>query len=79
MDKEWLQELVDRNRYRMLGALGGFIFALLVIHYGLLWTLFILLCVGIGYWVGKQLDEEPDRLVRLLERLLDRLHPPGRR
>jgi len=75
VDKEWLRELVDQNRYRILGALGGLVFALLVIRFGLFWALFILLCVGIGYWVGKRLDEEPESLFRMLDRWL----PPGRR
>lgn len=75
MDKEWLRELVEHHRNRILGALIGLIFALLVIRFGLLWTLFILLCVGIGYWVGKRLDEEPESLLHIFDRLL----PPGGR
>jgi uncharacterized membrane protein len=74
VEKEWLRELSQTHRYKVLGGLGGLVFALLVIRFGFLWTLFILLCCGIGYWVGKRLDEEPESLVQILERLL----PPGR-
>jgi uncharacterized membrane protein len=73
MDQEWLRELAARHRYKILGAVGGLVFAMLVIRFGILWTLFILLCCGIGYWIGKRLDEEPDSLLRILERLI----PPG--
>ncbi len=75
MDLEWLRELAEGHRYKVLGALGGLVIALLVIRFGFAWTMFILLCTGIGYWVGKRLDEEPDSLVRILERMI----PPGGR
>ena len=75
MDKEWLRELMEEHRYRILGALVGLVFALLIIRFGILWALFILFCVGIGYWVGKQLDEDPERLIHIFDRLL----PPGGR
>jgi len=75
VDKEWLRELVEEHRYRILGALIGLVVALLIIRFGILWALFILLCVGIGYWVGKQLDEDPERLFHIFDRLL----PPGGR
>ncbi|MDB4897934.1 MAG: hypothetical protein JWN15_4196 [Firmicutes bacterium] len=71
---EWLRELALNHRFKLLGGLGGLVFALLVIRFGFLWTLFILVCCGLGYWIGKQLDEEPESLVQMLERLL----PPGR-
>lgn len=69
MNQEWLRELAQNHRHKILGGLGGLIFALLVIRLGLLWSLFILLCTGIGYWVGKRLDEEPDSLVQMLQRI----------
>jgi uncharacterized membrane protein len=75
MDLEWLRDLAEHHRYKVIGGLGGFVFALLVIRFGFLWTLFILLCCGIGYWVGKRLDEEPETLMQILDRLL----PPGGR
>jgi len=75
MDQEWLREMAATHRYKILGGLGGLVFAMLVIRFGILWTLFILLCCGIGYWVGKRFDEEPESLLRILERLI----PPGGR
>lgn len=75
MDWEWLRDLAIHHRYKALGGLGGLVFALLVIRFGLPWTVFILLCAGTGYWIGMKLDEEPDSLVRVLDRLI----PPGGR
>jgi uncharacterized membrane protein len=72
---EWLRELAESHRHKIIGGLGGLVFALLVIRFGFLWTLFILLCSGTGYWIGKRLDEEPERLFQFL----DRIWPPGRR
>lgn len=70
---EWLKELAEHHRFKVIGLLLGLVLSLLVIHYGPLLTLFIVLCVGIGYYVGKKLDDEPEGLAELLERLL----PPG--
>lgn len=74
MDWEWLREMAEEHRYKVLGGLGGLVFALLVVRFGW-WSLFILLCAGIGYFVGKRLDEGPESLFQLLERFL----PPGGR
>lgn len=75
MNEEWLRELAQNHRYKIIGGLGGLVFALLVIRFGPWWTLFIILCGGLGYWVGKRLDEEPESLMHILERLI----PPGGR
>lgn len=72
MEQDWLRELAERHRNKVLGLLGGLVFALLIIRLGLLWTLFIILCAGTGYWVGKRLDEEPESLVEILDRILPR-------
>lgn len=74
MDWEWLRELADEHRHKVLGGLGGLVFALLVIRFGW-WALFILVCTGIGYWIGKRLDDGPESLFEMLERFL----PPGGR
>jgi len=75
MDLEWLREMAARHRYKVFGSLGGLVFALLVIRFGIVWTLFILLCSGIGYWIGKRLDEDPESLVRIFDRMI----PPSSR
>lgn len=75
MNWDWLRDLAENHRNKVLGGLAGLVFALLVIRFGLFWALFVVLCTGLGYWVGKRLDEEPESLVRIL----DRIFPPGGR
>lgn len=74
MKLEWLREIAEHHRHKILGGLGGLVFALSVLRFGFFAALFILLCCGIGYWVGKRLDEEPESLMQILDRLL----PPRR-
>ncbi|MGE5673698.1 MAG: DUF2273 domain-containing protein [Mycobacterium leprae] len=69
MNWEWLRELAENHRNKVIGGLGGLVFALLIIRFGILWTLFILAISGIGYWIGKRLDEEPESLVEMLQRI----------
>ncbi|HEY3366306.1 MAG TPA: DUF2273 domain-containing protein [Symbiobacteriaceae bacterium] len=69
MNQEWLRDLAEKHRNKVLGLLAGLVLALLIIRLGLLWTLFILLLSGTGYWVGKRLDEEPESLVEILDRI----------
>lgn len=67
---EWIRELAEHHRFKVLGLLLGLVFALLVIHFGILRTLFIVLCAGTGYWIGKRLDDEPEGLTQWIDRLL---------
>jgi uncharacterized membrane protein len=75
MDLEWLREVALHHRNKVIGGLVGLVVALLVIRFGFFATLFILLCSGLGYWIGKRLDEEPESLVQIFDRLM----PPGGR
>ncbi len=63
-------ELAEHHRFKVIGGLAGLVIALLVIRFGVLWTLFITLCVGAGYWVGKRLDDEPEGIGEIIDRLL---------
>jgi uncharacterized membrane protein len=63
----------SQNRGKILGSLAGLAFGLLVMSVGLLWTLFLALCIAVGYFVGRRLDEGKEDLIDVLDRLL----PPG--
>ncbi|TDA67791.1 MAG: DUF2273 domain-containing protein [Clostridia bacterium] len=39
-----------------IGAVAGLVFGLLVILLGFWQTLFIFVCAGCGYWLGRQAD-----------------------
>ena len=64
------------NRYKgeIAGTAIGFVFAVLVLTIGLLRTLFIILCMSIGYYIGKKAPQSR----QYLKDLLDRVLPPGR-
>lgn len=51
--REWLETFGGRA----LGVVGGLLLALAVLQYGLLRTVFILLVVAVGYWIGQRIDE----------------------
>ncbi|MBC7106103.1 MAG: DUF2273 domain-containing protein [Firmicutes bacterium] len=51
------QEIWDRHRGKILGVALGLSFGWFAIIYGLLKAIFVALCVGAGYYLGKRLDE----------------------
>lgn len=66
---EYLLEWMVMHRGKIIGVLVGLSISLSVIFWGFLKTLFIVVCVVLGYLGGKQLDDQvdiKDRLLRLL-------------
>jgi uncharacterized membrane protein len=51
-------DLMDRHRGAMVGAVVGLLVALLIIVFGFWKTVFIVICILIGYFIGKRFDEE---------------------
>ncbi len=54
----WLE--ISKHWGKILGGLLGLIFALLVINYGLGWSIFIYFCIGVGLIIGSRLDVNKD-------------------
>ncbi len=71
--RELGQELWDSHRGKLVGMLLGLFVALLIMWVGVFWTLFILACVGLGYVIGKRMDDHKENLAEVLDRIL----PPG--
>lgn len=67
-------ELLRNRNAGIIGAVGGFILAILFVKYGFFRTLFILLLTLIGYFVGNKFFRDRDRIKDFLDKLL----PPGR-
>ena len=61
------------NFWCVNGSLAGFVIAISVIYVGFFQTLFIAICVFIGYYIGKQLQKDRN----FLRNLLDKILPPG--
>ncbi len=45
---------------RVLGMLLGFLVSLLIIQFGIILALFIIICTGIGYYLGFRYDNKSD-------------------
>lgn len=75
MWNDFLRELAENHRGKVLGALVGLVFALLILRFGFLQALFIGLLVLIGFMIGKRLDDTKEDIWDMLDKLL----PPGRK
>jgi len=64
---EIINEVWKHHRGKVVGIGLGLLFGLLAVSVGLLKTLFIALCIGVGYLLGKRADEKGD-LQRLLSK-----------
>ena len=51
-------ELWYEHKWKIILALGGFIFALLILFTSFWKAMFIILCVGIGVLIGRYFDKK---------------------
>lgn len=73
MNKEKLLQFYNSHRGGVNGGAVGFAMGCAILIIGLFNTLFIAICVGIGYYIGKRLSQDKDYVKNLLDRVL----PPG--
>jgi len=73
MNLESLTQFYKSHRGGINGALAGLVIGVSILLFGFFRILFIAICVGIGYYVGKKLSEDKDYIKNLLDRIL----PPG--
>ncbi|SMB94861.1 Small integral membrane protein [Desulfonispora thiosulfatigenes DSM 11270] len=52
-----LDEVLTHHKGKFFGILIGLLFSVLVISVGLLETIFIAVCIYIGFVVGKRVDQ----------------------
>lgn len=69
-----LYEYYKGHSGRVKGAFTGLIIAIGVLSIGLLRTIFIALCVTLGYYIGKQFESDK----YFWKKILDKFLPPGR-
>lgn len=72
MMSEIIKELWDNYRGRLIGAGLGLLVGIMFLLLGFFQTVFLLICISIGYFVGQRIDNKED-----LMDILDRLLPPG--
>ena len=58
-----------KHRGKLIGLIIGLLFAYLVISHGFLATLFIFLCLYLGFTIGKRFDDN-ESLRNVIERIL---------
>ncbi len=69
---EILSDIWNNYRGRLLCSVFGLFIGTMVLWLGFFAALFLVLCIGFGFFIGTKLDKKED----LLE-WLDRLLPPG--
>ena len=72
MFRKIFDDLWENSRWRMIGVIAGLVIGILFLYLGFLQTIFLLLCIGLGFFIGNKLDKKED-----LMDFLDRLLPPG--
>jgi uncharacterized membrane protein len=73
MWQEILMKLFMTSRWRIIGATVGLVVGILFLLLGFFATVFLLLCIGIGFYIGYKMDAGED-LVDLLDNLLPPYH-----
>lgn len=73
MNKDKILELFMGNYGKIIGMSIGLIFSVLVIWLGFIKTIFICLCVFMGYFLGNKIDSKQS-----IWELLDRILPLGK-
>lgn len=73
LNKQKLLEFYLLHKGEVIGAAIGFLIASTILIIGFFKTLFIVICVLFGFYIGKMLYHDKDYLKNLLDRIL----PPG--
>lgn len=74
MNKEKLLEFYENHKGEVIGSGVGLVIALSVLAMGLLKLLFIVLCVCLGYYLGKNMFRDKDYLKNLMDKILRRFN-----
>ena len=69
MDRKFLVELWHSHNGKIIGMIIGFIVSILIIIFGFFQTVFMALCVTLGYFIGKRIDAK-EKLSDFLEKII---------
>lgn len=73
MDKDTILSFYKAHRGGVNGAIIGFIVAVFILLIGFFQVFFIVICMSIGYYIGKIVSSDKDYIKKLFDRIL----PPG--
>lgn len=68
--KKCIESLWENHRGKSLGVVLGLVISLSILLFGFFKTIFVLLCVGVGLFIGNKIDREDD-LLETAENVLD--------
>jgi uncharacterized membrane protein len=68
--RDMAREIMESHRGKVIGSVIGLLIALLIMWVGFLWSIFVLACVLVGFWIGKRMDDHKENLVEVLDRIL---------
>ncbi len=60
MFEKLLQYIFTEHRGKAIGVILGLVASILFITYGFWRTIFIIVCIALGYFIGKKLDDHTD-------------------
>lgn len=66
--KSILLDLWENHRARMIGLIIGLIVGILFLTLGFFKTVFLLFCIGLGFFIGDKIDNQED-LFKLIEKI----------
>lgn len=69
MCREFLSKLLTEHRGKFIGGSVGFLFGLIVLIIGFWKTIFLALCMSIGYWIGGMSDKK-EKFISFLDKIL---------
>jgi uncharacterized membrane protein len=71
---EFFSNIYKSHRGEINGAAAGLIIAAAILIFGFFKVLFVLICMGIGYYLGGKISSDKD----FLKQILEKIFPPGR-
>ncbi|HHU63173.1 MAG TPA: DUF2273 domain-containing protein [Clostridiales bacterium] len=64
-----IKKYISNNKGKVIGVILGLVFAILVLSIGFFKSLFIALCVFIGYYIGNKFDKK-EKFLDFLDKIL---------
>ncbi|NLJ72727.1 MAG: DUF2273 domain-containing protein [Syntrophomonadaceae bacterium] len=58
MWEKLLLSLINKHRGKTIGILIGLLASILFISYGFWKAIFIIICISLGYFIGRKIDED---------------------
>jgi uncharacterized membrane protein len=71
MWKEYLIKVFSENEGKVLGVVIGLFVGILVLWIGFFKSMFIVICVLLGYYIGKKKDNK-ESIFEIIEKLINR-------